>query len=384
MLLQRPEMQNLVSINKIRNLAERENVTVIGILGEKQTSKSGNITIKIEDPTGIISVLVNKNKSEIFQMAQNMVPDEIIGVIGVTGNKIIFANRLLLPDIPQGKELKKANDDVCAVFLSDLHVGSNCFLENEFKKFIKWINCEVGQEQQRELAKKIRYLFIIGDLVDGVGIYPGQEKELVIPDIYDQYKTCAELLKQIPQHINIIICAGNHDAVRIAEPQPPLIKEIAGPLWDMPNVTIVSNPSLVNIHSSQDFPGFDVLLYHGYSFDYFVAEVDSIRNQGGYDRADLIMKFLLQRRHLAPSHTSTLYIPDSKTDPLVINHPPDFFVTGHIHKCSVSSYRNISLICGSCWQSTTAFQERVGHHPEPCRVPIVNLKTRDVKIMKFI
>ena len=53
-------------------------------------------------------------------------------------------------------------------------------------------------------------------------------------------------------------------------------------------------------------------MYHGYSFDYFVAQVDSLRNQGGYDRADLIMKFLLKRRHLAPSHLSTLYIPDAK------------------------------------------------------------------------
>ena len=62
---------------------------------------------------------------------------------------------------------------------------------------------------------------------------------------------------------------------------------------------------------------------------------------------------------------------------------PDFFVSGHIHKSSVSHYGKTTLICGSCWQSTTKFQEKVGHHPEPCRVPIVNLKTRDVKLMKF-
>ena len=125
------------------------------------------------------------------------------------------------------------------------------------------------------------------------------------------------------------------------------------------------------------------MIYHGYSFDYYVANVESIRNGGGYDRADLIMKFLLQRRHLAPTHTSTLYIPDIKNDYLVIDKIPDFFISGHIHKSYVSNYRNITLICGSCWQAKTPFQEKVGHNPEPARVPIINLQTREVKVLRF-
>ena len=146
---------------------------------------------------------------------------------------------------------------------------------------------------------------------------------------------------------------------------------------------MVSNPSLVNIHSSEGFPGFDVLMYHGYSFDHYVSNTDAIRNRGGYNRADILMKFLLQKRHLAPTHASTLYIPDTNKDPLVIERVPDFFVTGHIHKSMAANYKNTTLICGSCWQSKTDFQERVGHNPEPSRVPIVNLKTRDIKILKF-
>lgn len=171
--------------------------------------------------------------------------------------------------------------------------------------------------------------------------------------------------------------------MRVAEPQFPIYRDFAEPLYNLPNAIMVSNPALVNIHSSKNFPGFDVMLYHGYSFDYYVAEVESIRANGGYDRADLIMKFLLQKRHLAPAHTSTLYTPDSKLDPLFINKVPDFFVSGHIHKAAASNYRNITLISGSCWQSKTAYQEKVGHHPEPSRVPIVNLQTRQVKMLKF-
>jgi DNA polymerase II small subunit len=95
------------------------------------------------------------------------------------------------------------------------------------------------------------------------------------------------------------------------------------------------------------------------------------------------MKFLLKRRHLSPTHGGCPYIPDSEEDPLVIKKIPDFFATGHIHKTSVANYRNITLISGSCWQSKTAFQEKVGHHPEPSRVPLINLQTREVKILKF-
>jgi len=42
------------------------------------------------------------------------------------------------------------------------------------------------------------------------------------------------------------------------------------------------------------------------------------------------------------------------------------------------------MISGSCWQAKTSFQEKLGHEPEPARVPLVNLKTREIKILKFI
>jgi len=257
------------------------------------------------------------------------------------------------------------------------------FLSNEFEKFVKWLNCEVGNEEQKKLAAKVKYLFIIGDLVDGVAIYPEQDQELEIKDIYEQYNQCARYLSMIRKDINIIICGGNHDALRLSEPQPCLDKRYAKAIYDLPNVTIVSNPAIVNIHSKEGFPGFDILLYHGYSFDYYVANIDSIKSNGGYERADLVMKFLLQKRHLAPTHGSSLYIPDVEEDALVIEKVPDFFVSGHIHKANISNYKNITMICCSCWQSKTTFQERVGHNPEPAKVPIVNLKTREVKLIGF-
>ena len=51
------------------------------------------------------------------------------------------------------------------------------------------------------------------------------------------------------------------------------------------------------------------------------------------------------------------------------------------------------MIASLCWQSVTPFEalgghdsgepDKVGNVPEPCRVPLFNLKTREVKILDF-
>jgi len=382
-LKQRQELQNIVSINRIRGKRDKGQVSIIGIVSDVRQTKNGNLFLTLEDETGSIGVIINKNKPELYNKGKDVVLDEVVGIAGANGENIVFANNLLFPDIPLTGEIKKSKEEVYALFLSDMHVGSNNFLKEDFQRFLKWINQEIGNETQRQIASKVRYIFLIGDLVDGCGVYPGQEEELEIKDIKDQYKECAYLLSKIPRNIKLIICPGNHDAMRVAEPQYPIYRDFSETLYDLPNATFVSNPAIINIHSTETFSGFDVLLYHGYSFDFYVAEVESIRKGGGYDRADLIMKFLLQKRHLAPTHSSTLYVPDTDIDSLVIEKVPDFFASGHIHKTSVANYKNVTLVSGSCWQSKTSFQEKVGHNPEPSRVPLVNLQTRHVKILKF-
>ncbi|MBU0614620.1 MAG: metallophosphoesterase, partial [Nanoarchaeota archaeon] len=270
LLSKRMEMTNLTTVSRLLNKKDRDTISLIVMVVDKQTTKNGNLMLTVEDPTGATKVLISKNKPDLFQQAKDIVFDEMIAVIGVNGDNIIFANNVLWPEVPLTKELKKSPVEAYAIFLSDMHVGSTNFLPDDFNKFLKWINGELGNDKQKEIASKIRYAFIVGDLVDGCGIYPGQEDELTIKDITEQYAECARLLKQIPKHVNIIVCPGNHDAMRIAEPQPPLYQDFAAALYELPNVTHVSNPAIVNIHASEDFSGFDVLMYHGYSFDYYV------------------------------------------------------------------------------------------------------------------
>ncbi len=384
-LRNRPQLENLMSVSRIISKQDYGRVSLIGMISDKRLSKNGNLIITTEDPTGMIKFVVRKDNLDLFSIANNLVFDDVVGVSGSNKEKIIFADTIILPDIPLNKEVKKSPVEEYALFLSDLHVGSSLFLAEDFDRFIKWINQETGSDAQKEIASKVKYIFIIGDLVDGIGIYGAQEHELAIPDIYDQYKECAALLSKIPSHIPLIICPGNHDAVRISEPQPVLPMEFAEPIYMLPNVLMVTNPSIINIGATGEFPGFDVLMYHGYSFDFYADAVEEIRSQQPNisDRAGLVMQFLLKRRHLAPTHESTLRVVDPIEDPLVINNVPDFFIAGHIHKCATLVYRNVILICGSCWQSKTPFQERVGHKPEPGKVPVVNLKTRQIKVLNF-
>jgi len=383
-LRNRQELQSSMNIKRVLSKQEKETVSIISLVVEKNETRNGNLLITVEDPTGEIKILISKSKDELMKKAKDIVVDEVIGIIGTNGDKIIFADNIVWPEIPPGRELKHGDKEEYAIFLSDVHIGSTLFLEQAFEKFLRWINGQAGNETQRSMASKVKYIFIAGDLVDGIGVYPSQEEELIIKDLKEQYRAFTRLLIQIPSDKEIILAPGNHDGVHLAEPQAPFLEEYSPELFTLPNVTVVSNPALVNIGKSANFSGFDVLMYHGYSFDYYVSNVESIRSNGGYRRADLIMQFLLKRRHLAPSFTSTPYFPGHEEDHLLIKKIPDFFLSGHIHYSNVANYRGITLISGSCWQAKTSFQEKLGHEPEPARVPMVNLKTREVKVLNFL
>ncbi len=379
MLLQRMELQGAISIAKASSKKSKENVALIGFIYSKEKTKNGHIMIELEDPTGIIKVLVYGKDEELMKKFEEVVLDEVVGILGVTGDNIVFSKEVFFPDVPM-KEYKKAKDDVCVAFISDLHVGSNLFAEKEFERFIGWLNLSYGSEAQKSLAKKVKYLFVCGDLIDGVGIYPGQDKELVIKDIYGQYGKIAEYFNSIRKDIKIVCIGGNHDALRLAEPQPPLSKDFARELYKIDNLILVSNPSVVRIHDM-----FDVLMYHGYCFDYYMNNVDYIRNAGGYEASGKMMEFCLKKRHLAPMYISTLKIPDINEDPMIIRHVPDFFVTGHVHyDVKFHSYKNVSMIGCSSFQYKTAFQDKLGHvNIVWGKVPIVNLKSREKFVMDF-
>jgi len=371
LLQDRTELQNLTPLDRING--QRQVLSVIVLVSNKRITKNKNLLLEIEDLTGEGLALVNNNKPELYKKAQNLLLDEVVGLKCTGSREMLFVNDLVYPDALI-YEKKKAEQEVYALFTSDIHVGSDKFLEENFLKFIEWVNGKLTPSPE---INKIKYLFITGDNVDGVGTYPGQENFLKINDMNKQYERLAELLGKIRKDIRIIMCPGQHDAVRVAEPQPAIGENYASSLCKIKNLTLVTNPCYVSLAE-----GFEVLMYHGAGFHGVINDIDSLRVINAHNKPTLVIKELLKRRHLAPTHSAVVYIPGEK-DPLFIRRIPDIITTGELHKADVDSYNNILIIANSCWQSTTAFEEKVGNHPDPCKVPMLNLKTREIKILDF-
>jgi DNA polymerase II small subunit len=378
LLMERPELDNLISIDKITGNNE---ICIIGIVTSKQITKNKNLILEVEDLTGSVKILINQNKEEVYEKSKEILLDDIIGFKCNGTRDFLFVNDFFYPDC-HVVEKKRLNEESYALFISDIHVGSNNFLGDNFMKFINWLNGVGSDDNQKETLKKIKYMFVVGDTIEGVGVYPGQEKELVIKDIKTQYDRLAEFYSKIPKHIQIIQCAGQHDGVRVPEPQPPVGEDFGEALYKLSNVHIVSNPSFIEIGGTEDNEGIKVLMYHGASMHNIIGEIEELRLANAHSSPAKVIKHLLLRRHLAPTHGATTYIPGDD-DCMLIKEVPDIITTGDLHRTDIDSYNNVLIIANSCWQSMTAFEEKVGNVPDPCKVPILNLKSREIRILDF-
>jgi DNA polymerase II small subunit len=346
-------------INKV--LRAEGDVSFIAMVTEVRTTSKKKFTIlEVEDRYGMISVLLPKDK-----YFEPVVRDEVIGIVGrkQAGKDIVFCERLIKPTLKN--HIQKLSDTPLRVaFISDLHVGSDTFLEGAWTRFVEWLNSAKG--------KDIGCIIMPGDIVDGIGVYPNHEDELKILDIYDQYAEVARLIRGIPKHIRIIMSPGNHDAVRPAEPQPAFPDEIQA-LFDE-RVMFVGNPCTLKIN------GVEVLLYHGKSFDDIISTLPAL----AYERPLATMKELLNRLHLAPIYGGKTPLAPEGVDYMFIDSIPDIFVTGHVHYSALERYKGLTLINASTWQGQTSFQKKINIDPVPCKVTIVDLKSGRSKIYDFL
>jgi DNA polymerase II small subunit len=371
-LMQRPDLQHLISINKISN--ERQTINIIGIVTEKRVTKNNNLIVKFEDLTGSINILFKGENKEVYVKANELQLDDIVAVKAAGNRDMLFAYDLFYPDSFL-TEKTKFSEDISIAFLSDVHAGGGKHLAKSFNKFLEWINSD------NEEAKKIKYLFFVGDNIDGVGIFPGQEKLLSLKSMKEQYNLLASYLQRIPKHITMFMCAGQHDAVRVAEPQPILDRKYSESMYAIENLILVTNPTLVKLLEGDK--EFKVLMYHGASIHDFINEIQELREIKAHLYPAKAVRHMLKRRHLAPTHSRATYIPNADRDPLVISEVPDVLCTGEVHRLDIESYNGTLILTGSCWQAQTVFEEKIGNIPDPAKVPVLNLKTRELKIFDF-
>lgn len=365
-LMRRRELQGAVSIKRLERKNEGEEAAFIGMVNEKYSTSSGKYIVSLEDKTGEFRALVDEREGE------RIVPDEVIGVRGSMGDGILFADSVVRPDLPIPDGVNTTEQEVKAAYISDMHLGSKDTLYERFDRFAEWLNSSE--------AEKVGYLVIPGDVVEGVGVYPDQDEELEVTDVYKQYRMFEDWVDRVPENIEIVVSPGNHDVVRLAEPQPRLPEKAFDRIHGYDNVHLVQNPQYVRLHGVES-DGIVNLLYHGYSFDDHVDQIQELREKA-YDHPEHVMIDLLKRRHLAPTFGSNLLAPEGD-DGLVVQREPDIMASGHFHSHALENYKGITTICASSFQAQTEFQKRMGHVPDPGKVTVVNYKTRDTRVIQF-
>jgi len=358
---QRPDSKNIVSIESGRGMRDRD-YKIAGLVSSRNSRKGGAVELVVDDPTGSAKLYCGE---EVAGSALSLPLDSlVIAEVALGKGGQLYAKGLLPPDIPMRKAAGGSRRTY-AVMLSDLHIGSKTFLADDFSRFLAWLNGRLGDV---DIVERIRYVIVAGDVVDGIGVYPGQEFQLSERNLRRQYDVAGELLSHVPKHMKLLMLPGNHDPVRQALPQPAVSADIAGPLYSLENAIHLGGPANIKLD------GVNFLIYHGRSLDDVIATVPDLT----YDRPVEAMEVLLKARHLAPTYGKRTALSPEVRDMLVIDPVPDVFHAGHVHTLDVGNYRGTLVVNSGTFQGQTPFQANMGIDPISSIVPILNLSTLEI------
>jgi len=370
LMRKRPEVHNADNINNILRLTNKIEVSVIGFVNDSRITKNGNFFLNLEDLTGTINVLIRKDSEyqETTKITERTINDQMVYIEGTysPGEKgragIIYGTYMTKIDIPKDYEPNVSNDPLSIALISDTHIGSKEFEEKLWNRFVDLLKGKIGNKSQRERAGRIKYLIINGDLVDGVGIYPSQEDDLIISDIFQQFNKAAELLSELPDYIKIFYSPGNHEPVRNAIPRPAVPTKYSQELINL-GIICVGNPSIIQTHN------INTLIFHGDSILDLNMLIPGLENNKPTDT----MEEFLRCRHLAPIFGKKTQIAPTNKDWLVIDKIPDIFHTGHIHINGMNYYNRIALVNSGCFQNQTDFMNSLGIQPTPGILSLIDL-----------
>ncbi len=352
----RPEAKLLKTAAAAKQVKRDEEAYVCGLVSSKSVERSATKVV-LDDPTGTVELVAFEGGAK--GEADGLFNDQFVMAKAVPGrNGGLVAKEIMFPGVSDHRS-GRSETEAHAIFLSDLHVGSRYFMEAEFDELAEWLR---GPDP---VAKAIRFMVIGGDLVDGVGIYPNQDKELVCQTLEEQLEKADRLLGRVPDRIKIFVIPGNHDPGRRALPQPAIPKKHCPGLRSRENVFMLGNPSTISLN------GVRVAMFHGQSIDDLVKTTPGL----SYSKPVDAMRRLLEARHYSPIFGSQTPIAPESEDMLVMDEAPDILHMGHVHITGLGMYRGVMMINAGTWQSRTPFQVSVGQEPTPCQAIIVNLKT---------
>lgn len=367
-ILLRKGLNNVITTSNIKNAQKGD--FIILIVRDKYVSKGGVGVIVGEDLEGEALLIVPLEGNLSLKFKHIFLDSVLAFKISKVTSQYCMVNDIIFPEIPRIRERNRAENNIKIAMIGDLHVGSKVFLKHTLENFVNFLKGRHLKSDLLKLSEEIKYIIINGDVVDGVGIYPEQKRELEVVDIYKQYELVARYLREIPEDKEIIIIPGNHDVAGKFIPQPPIPREVAESLYSMNNVKMLGNPAFIRIE------GVKILLYHGYGLEHVAAYLGM-----GLEEPTRVLIELIRSRHLMPQWGKVPIAPIIP-DYLCIDDVPDILVTSHLHIADIRiTAGGILLVSTGAFQGLTAWQRQLGISPTVGVVPIIDLKTYDTIVL---
>ena len=373
MFTRRRDIQNIVKTSSVKPSSSKDAQSLIAIVTNKQVTKTGHVILDLEDEEGIIKGLIPQSNIDLIHKGEFILDDSILCFSGNYYKDLFTIKDIQWPDVPFSHKPNRAYEKALALFLSDIHVGSKNFAEKLFQNAIDFLNGNLKSDKYNQVGLDVKYLFVAGDVVDGVGVYPGQAEDIILENIHLQFQRSAEYFEVIRDDIEIVIIPGNHDGARAAEPQTPIQKEFAPELYSLDNVHLLGSPAYLKAHNVE------VLMTHGNS----IMDINSAIPAIPHETSMPAMVEMLKNRHLVPIYGKRTPIAPDPVDQLVITRIPDILQTGHTHIAGDETYKGVTLLNSGTFQHQTSYQKSMNINPTTGLTYVINLENLDRMMVDF-
>jgi DNA polymerase II small subunit/DNA polymerase delta subunit B len=263
----RLELVNLISINKITPKTKKFSLIVM-------VKENADRSLLVEDSTGEATVCM---RDETFEQ---IVPDEVIGVVCEKENDAVNVKKIIFPNIPLKRDITRTEKNAYAIFISDMFLDQ---IDNSKKILDKIASVSCDKP----------YVFVLGNV--------SSKKE----DI-------TKFFENLPNNAYKIFLKGDID-----------------PEMKIEDVTMLSHAALVKIEDN-----IIVLVCNGKIF----SEYKKIWKG---QPSENIMLNLLKKRHLSPVFDFNKKISDE--DAYTIDTVPDIFVSSNFNKPGVTNYKGTTI-----------------------------------------
>ncbi|CAG8442216.1 24166_t:CDS:10 [Gigaspora rosea] len=272
----------------------------------------------LEDESGRIKLIGDILKQE------NIVTGVIMAVLGKEsseGNFEVFD--ICFAGLPYQQPMPVITDDKYIALISGINIGPNSSPALQLQMMTEFLNGELGDSFEQNLASKIALLIVAGNSLQDVKVVEDDKKEKKYG--YDSSSYNAQPLFDLDNILNEIcsevlpvdLMPGSNDPVNAFLPQQPIIPSLLPKAYQNSTFRRVTNPYWCEID------GVVFLGTSGQTIDDIAKYVEC------EDRLKLTEQTLYWR-HVAPTTPDTLWChPFRDYDPFIMKQTPHVYFVGN-------------------------------------------------------